>query len=453
MKKSLSKSEYVYIASMLFGMFFGAGNLIFPVYMGQMAGRSMWPALIGFIITGVGLPLLGVAALGISRSSGLFELSGHIGRPYGYFFTCALYLTIGPFFAIPRCATTSFTVGIEQIIPQGSDKLSLYLLLFSLAFFVAALLFSLYPGKIMVWVGKILNPAFLLFLGILVVVTLVNPGAAIAEVEPAGDYATVPFFEGFIEGYNTLDALASLAFGIVVVNVIRGLGVEDGDAVASNTVRAGIFSCRLMAVIYFFVTLIGVHSRGVIASAENGGVALAQIAKHYLGAPGLIVLAATVTLACLKTSVGLITSCAETFAGMFKGLSYRAWAIIFSVVAFGFANFGLSNIISYSLPVLMFLYPLAIVLIVLSLCGKFFGHDRRVYRWVIGFTFFAALYDLCASLPGNVISALHLNGVLDFVRANLPLAHLGLGWVCPAALGLVIGLAVHFISKKKAKAA
>ena len=132
------------------------------------------------------------------------------------------------------------------------------------------------------------------------------------------------------------------------------------------------------------------------------------------------------TLACLKTSVGLITSCAETFAGMFKGLSYRAWAIIFSIVAFGFANFGLSNIISYSLPVLMFLYPLAIVLIVLSLCGKFFGHDRRVYR---------------------------LNGVLDFVRANLPLAHLGLGWVCPAALGLVIGLAVHFISKKKAKAA
>ena len=299
MKKSLSKSEYVYIASMLFGMFFGAGNLIFPVYMGQMAGRNMWPALIGFIITGVGLPLLGVAALGISRSSGLFELSSHIGRPYGYFFTCALYLTIGPFFAIPRCATTSFTVGIEQIIPQGSDKLSLYLLLFSLAFFVAALLFSLYPGKIMVWVGKILNPAFLLFLGILVVVTLVNPGAAIAEVEPAGDYATVPFFEGFIEGYNTLDALASLAFGIVVVNVIRGLGVEDGDAVASNTVRAGIFSCLLMAVIYFFVTLIGVHSRGVMASAENGGVALAQIAKHYLGAPGLIVLAATVTLACL----------------------------------------------------------------------------------------------------------------------------------------------------------
>ena len=451
MKKSLSKSEYVYIASMLFGMFFGAGNLIFPVYMGQMAGRSMWPALIGFIITGVGLPLLGVAALGISRSSGLFELSSHIGRPYGYFFTCALYLTIGPFFAIPRCATTSFTVGIEQIIPQGSDKLSLYLLLFSLAFFVAALLFSLYPGKIMVWVGKILNPAFLLFLGILVVVTLVNPGAAIAEVEPAGDYATVPFFEGFIEGYNTLDALASLAFGIVVVNVIRGLGVEDGDAVASNTVRAGIFSCLLMAVIYFFVTLIGVHSRGVMASAENGGVALAQIAKHYLGAPGLIVLAATVTLACLKTSVGLITSCAETFTALFpKGPKYRTWAVIFSLISLLLANLGLNAIIAYSLPVLMFLYPLSIALIALALLGKFFGHDRTVYCWTMGFTLIAAIYDFVVALPAGVYNAINGDAIKAFGAAYLPFAKLGLGWVCPTLVGAAIGLILHFARGKKA---
>ena len=453
MKKSLSRSEYIYIASMLFGMFFGAGNLIFPVYMGQVSGSNMWPALIGFIITGVGMPLLGVAALGISRSSGLFELSCHVGRPFAYFFTCALYLTIGPFFAIPRCATTSFTVGIEQIIPQGSDKLSLYLLLFSLGFFAVALLFSLYPGKIMVWVGKILNPAFLIFLGILVAVTLLNPGAAISEVEPAGDYASTPFFEGFIEGYNTVDALASLAFGIVVINVIRGLGVEDADAVASNTIRAGIFSCLLMAVIYFFVTLIGVHSRGVMDSAENGGVALAQIARHYLGAPGLIILAVTVTLACLKTSVGLITSCAETFSELFKCLSYRAWACVFSLVAFGFANFGLNKIISYSLPVLMFLYPLAIVLILLSLFGRLFDYDKRVYRWTVGITFIAAVYDLCASLPSEVVGAMHLQGVVDFICAHLPLASLGLGWICPAILGLIIGLASHFIAKSKAQTA
>ena len=123
MKQKLSFKEYIYVASMLFGMFFGAGNLIFPVYMGQVAGRNMWAAVLGFLITGVGLPLLGVAALGISRSNGLFDLSHKVGRPYAFFFTCALYLTIGPFFAIPRCATTSFTVGLEQAAQNAYEKL------------------------------------------------------------------------------------------------------------------------------------------------------------------------------------------------------------------------------------------------------------------------------------------------------------------------------------------
>ena len=152
---------------MLFGLFFGAGNLIFPVYMGQMAGRHIWQAAAGFLITGVGMPLMGVAALGISRSSGLYEMGLKVSHGFSLVFTCLLYLTIGPFFAIPRCATTSFTVGLEQVLPQGNEKL--YLLLFSLAFFAAVLFFALRPGKILVWVGKVLNPCFLLFLAVLIV--------------------------------------------------------------------------------------------------------------------------------------------------------------------------------------------------------------------------------------------------------------------------------------------
>ena len=165
MKRKLTAKEYTYVASMLFGLFFGAGNLIFPVHLGQMAGSNVWQAILGLLITGVGLPLLGVAALGISRSNGLFDLSSKVNRPYAMFFTCALYLTIGPFFAIPRCATTSFTVGLEQVLPQNGSN-TLYLLLFSVAFFAAALFFALRPGKILTWVGKILNPCFLVFLGI-----------------------------------------------------------------------------------------------------------------------------------------------------------------------------------------------------------------------------------------------------------------------------------------------
>ena len=147
-KKKLSARDYVCIASMLFGMFFGAGNLIFPVQLGQNAGSNVWVATLGFLITGVGLPLLGVASLGMSRSNGLLDMSSKVGKPFGKFFTIALYLTIGPFFAIPRCAAVSFTIGFEQTLPLG-DLAWLFLLLFSAVFFIAVLAFSLFPGKIL----------------------------------------------------------------------------------------------------------------------------------------------------------------------------------------------------------------------------------------------------------------------------------------------------------------
>ena len=449
MKRRLSFKEYVYVASMLFGLFFGAGNLIFPIHMGQMAGSRVWVAFIGMFITGVGLPLLGVAALGMSKSTGLFDLSSRVSRPYGMFFTCALYLTIGPLFAIPRCATVSFTVGLEQVIPETAN-LKLWLLGFSLLFFGAALFFALRPGKILTWVGKILNPCFLVFLGILVFTALSSSGARISEIEPLGDYAGSAFFTGFLEGYNTMDALASLAFGIIVVQVIRRLGVENSDDVAANTVFSGIFSCLFMGLIYAAIALVGASSRSAMEPAANGGVAFAEVAKLHLGTPGLLVLAATVTLACLKTAVGLITSCAETFSALFPSLlKYRTWAIIFTVCSFTFANLGLELILEISLPVLMFLYPLAITLILLSLLGKFFGYDRRVYIWVTACTLVAAVYDLLFALPDSAKAALHLDGAIAAIGEVLPFADVGLGWICPAAVGLIIGLIMRKIRPAK----
>ena len=449
MKKKLSSKEYIYVASMLFGLFFGAGNLIFPVYMGQMAGRHIWQAAAGFLITGVGMPLMGVAALGISRSSGLYEMGLKVSHGFSLVFTCLLYLTIGPFFAIPRCATTSFTVGLEQVLPQGNEKL--YLLLFSLAFFAAVLFFALRPGKILVWVGKVLNPCFLLFLAVLIVSAMLHPTASIADVAPEGKYAAQPFFTGFLEGYNTMDALASLAFGIIVVQVIRDLGVQEPGAIAGSTVRAGVMSCLLMALIYVAVAIVGAQSRGALPAAANGGVAFAQIARYYLGNTGLIVLAATVTLACLKTAVGLITGCAETFSALFKkGPSYKAWAITFSAASLVFANLGLDAIIKYSVPVLMLLHPIAIMLIVLTLCGKLFKNDPVVFRWTITFTAIASIYDMFAALPKGLWSALHGEEIKAVAEKLLPLAGQGLGWLCPAALGLVIGLAIHVYRLRKA---
>lgn len=447
MDHKLTAKEYLFLSSMLFGMFFGAGNLIFPAQMGQQAGAALWPAVIGFCLTGVGLPLLGIAALGISQSEGLFEMCCKVGRPYSYFFTCLLYLSIGPLFAIPRTATVSFSVGILPLIPAEHSKL--VLCLFSAAFFAIVLFFSLRPSGIMTWVGKILNPLFLLFLGILTVTALLRPMGAAADLPPEGTYASMSFFQGFLDGYNTLDALASLAFGIVLINTIRGLGVRSPGAISASTVQAGFFSTLLMAAIYCLLTVVGAQSRAVYGLCADGGEVLYRIGTHYFGTLGGVLLGITVTCACLKTAIGLITSCAATFVELFpRSLSYKAYAIVFCLFSFGVANFGLSRIIELSLPVLMFLYPLTITLILLCLCGNWFQYDRRVLVAVTIPTALAAVLDFVKALPAGVRDFMHTELLLAPAEKFLPFFGIGMGWVVPACAGLAVGLALHFFGKK-----
>ena len=449
MQNRLHRKQRILVATTLFGMFFGAGNLIFPVHLGQLAGRNAVSAMIGFIITAVGIPILGVAAIGNTHSDGLQSLANKVGKGYGYFFTCLLYLTIGPFFAIPRCATTSFTIGILPLMGSRFPE-SLGLFIFSLVFFVLVLLFSLRPARITVWIGKIINPLFLVFFAILVITALCHPGASISSVEPDSTYQSGALFSAFIEGYGTMDAIAGLAFGIVVIDIIRAMGITDDSAIAMDVLHSGILTGLLMAGIYVATILMGAQSRGLFDISENGGIALAQISSHYLGTGGSIVLALTVTFACLKTSIGLVTSCAESFTRMFpKGFSYKAWATVFTIFSFCFSNFGLSKIIAYSLPVLMFLYPLAITLIVLALSGKLFAHDRSVYICVTAFTCISALFDLVKALPPSVGRGLHLDAMIGFAEKALPWFHLNLGWVVPAGVGFVLGLLIRGIRKHR----
>ena len=443
MSKRLTEKQRILVAGTLFGMFFGAGNLIFPVHLGQLAGSNALPAMLGFIITAVTIPILGVAAIGSTHSDGLQALSSKVGKGYGYVFTCLLYLTIGPFFAIPRCATTSFTTGIEPML--HSEQHTVALLLFSAVFFALVLYFSLRPSGITVWIGKIINPIFLVFLGILVIAALINPGAKVSEIAPAAAYEKGALFSAFIEGYGTMDAIAGLAFGIVVIDIIRSMGVQDDNAIAADVLRSGILTGVLMAVIYIATILMGTQSRGLFETSDNGGIALAQISGHYLGSAGSIVLAITITAACLKTSIGLVTSCSDAFVRMFpKGPSYRIWAIVFSVFSFVVSNIGLSRIIEISLPVLMFLYPLAITLILLALFGKFFGHDQAVYVSVTVFTCVAAFFDLVKTLPANLCPT----ALVELGRKILPLYDLNLGWVIPAILGLIVGLVIRRLRRK-----
>lgn len=443
----LNLKQRLLVALTLFGMFFGAGNLIFPVHLGQLAGKNVIPAMIGFIITAVGIPILGVAAIGNTHSDGLQSLSSKIGKGYGYFFTCLLYLTIGPFFAIPRCCTTSFTTGISPLIGSFSETWSL--IIFSVIFFALVLFFSLRPGNITVWIGKIINPVFLVFLAILVIAALINPGAATSTVTPAEGYESGAFFSSLIEGYGTMDAIAGLAFGIVVIDIIRRMGVNEDSAVAKDVISSGILTGVLMAVIYVLTILMGAQSRGLFEISENGGIALAQISNHYLGSAGSIILAITITFACLKTSIGLVTSCSETFVKMFPKISYKAWVFIFTGFSLLVSNVGLSAIISYSVPVLMLIYPPAITLIILALCGKLFNHDKCVYISVTVFTWLASFFDFIKTLPENIQSLIGGEKITALASKVLPMFNMNLGWVVPALIGLIVGLITHFAKKKK----
>ena len=445
----LSLKQRILVAGTLFGMFFGAGNLIFPVHLGQLAGRNLFPATIGFIITAVGIPILGVAAIGNTHSDGLQSLAGKVGKKYSYFFTCLLYLTIGPFFAIPRCATTSFTTRIEPLM-GGRIPETEALLVFSLIFFGLVLFFSLRPGNITLWIGKIINPVFLVFLAILLISALLHPGGAVALAEPDSAYQSGALFSALAEGYGTMDAIAGLAFGIIVIDIIRQMGVTEDAAVAGDVLGSGILTGLLMVLIYVLTILMGARSRALFEISENGGIALAQISGYYLGDAGSVILAVTITFACLKTSVGLVTSCSEAFVRMFpKLLSYRAWAVIFTVFSFGVSNIGLSSIIRYSIPVLMLIYPPAIVLILLALTGKLFEHDRRIYRCVTVFTWAAAVFDFFKTLPEGMQTFLHLDQAVELAGKILPFFNLNLGWVVPAVTGLMFGIWLRQVARER----
>ena len=440
MKTKLTLNEIIALGFTLFGMFFGAGNLIFPVHLGQLAGSNVVPAIIGFIITGVTIPILAVAAIGVTHSNGLQRLcQKKVGNGFAVFFTCLLYLTIGPFFAIPRCCTTTFTSGVYPLLGNLNERVCL--LVFSFIFFALVLFFSLKPNEIMKWIGKVITPVFLVFFTILIVVALTKSNTQINTIAPDASYVNGAFVNGLLEGYNTMDAIAGLAFGVIIVNCIRDLGIHDGKLVAREIIKAGVLTALLMSLIYYATTIMGTKSRALFEISENGGIALAQIAEFYLGKLGLIILAFTIGLACLKTAVGLVTSCSVTFVKMFPNrLNYRRWAIVFTVFSFAISNFGLTTIINYSIPVLMFLYPIAIALTLVGIFS-YRTDNKTVFRCTLVGTIFAAIFDFIKTLPFNIN--------VSFMAKILPFFDIGFSWIIPSIIGLIIGLIVDYTKKHK----
>ncbi|MFT8322066.1 MAG: branched-chain amino acid transport system II carrier protein [Bacillus sp. (in: firmicutes)] len=445
MQQKLSFSSYLVIGTMLFGLFFGAGNLIFPAQLGQESGTHLWIALIGFLVTGIGLPFLGILAMGISGSSKLQDLASRVHPVYGVIFTMALYLTIGPFFALPRTGTVSYEIGISPFLDPSHQKMGLAI--FTTLYFLAVLWFSLNPAKIIVWVGKVLTPIFLVFLSTLIVTAFIHPVGTLGE--PQGVYAEQAFFKGFTEGYNTMDALASLVFGIIVVQAVKGYGVTKPAQIVAATSKAGLIGVLLMGVIYTSVAYIGATTTGTFGLLENGGQVFSHLSDHYFGSFGSIMLAIIVILACLKTGIGLTTACAEYFHQLFPRISYQIFVILFCIFSGIVANVGLTNMIKLAVPVLVMLYPLAITLMFLAFLSPLFNHRRVVYVITTLFTAVMSIIDgLSAAAVKLETKALSfIDPVVSFLNQNLPLYSEGLGWVLPSLAGLLLGWIISIFTK------
>ena len=279
-KNNLNAKQVLVVASTLFGMIFGAGNLIFPVHMGQLAGSNYLIASLGFFITGVLVPILGIIAIGFSESKGLFSLSSKVSQRFAFIYTTVLYLAIGPCCVMPRSASIAYGSGLSAIIGDSFNQ-DLAFLIFSIIFFSVALFFSLRPSGITTSVGKVINPIFLVCLFILLIVALTNPMADPAQVPPLNSYENDAFFNGFIEGYGTMDALAGLAFGIILIDIVRKMGIKTPSGITKNVMLPSILTGCLMFTIYFLCIVMGVESRGVFDVSSNGSVALSDISGYY----------------------------------------------------------------------------------------------------------------------------------------------------------------------------
>ena len=428
------------VGLMLFALFFGAGNLIFPAFLGQQAGSNWLSAMSGFLLTGAGLPLLGVIAIGYSGSRDVQDLASRVTPWYGVAFAAVLYLAIGPLFATPRTATVTFEIGVTPFI--GPEHKTMALAIFSAFFFGVTYWLSISPGKLVDRIGKVLTPALLATIAVLVGYAAFNP---MGELQAAqGGFADKPFVTGVLEGYQTMDALASLVFAIIVIDAARALGVRNRAQLLATTTVAGAVAAACLAVVYLLIGYMGATSVAGLGLQENGAAVLSKTAQHYFGMGGNVLLSAIVFLACLSTAVGLIISCSEYFNRLLPAISYKTFVVIFTLVSMAFANKGLSGIISISVPVLMLLYPLTVVIILLAFLNNWFGGSRVVYVCTIFATLVVGVLDAWkAAFSFAPETAALINSIF-------PLYDIGMGWLLPASIGFVLGLVLKTVAGKKA---
>ena len=399
-------------ALLLFGMFFGAGNLTFPPQLGFESGGHFWPAIAGFVLSGIGIAILTLVIGTLNPKGYIHEISQKISPKFALVYLAVLYLSIGPFFAIPRTAAAAFSIGFSPLI--GSGHTSLWLFVFTVIYFALALWIAMNPSKILDSIGRILTPVFAIMIVMVIVAGALKYGAHSPQ-DASQAYQASAFGKGFLEGYNTLDALASVAFSVVVVGFVVTL---------------------LFGALYLGLAFLGNHFplqvAGLPKDANIGASVLSQATQAIFGPAAQIFLAIMVTVTCFTTTAGLIVATGEFFHKAFPKVSYKAYAILFTLIGFAIANLGLNNIIAFSVPVLLILYPITITIVMIVIANKFVALSKPGMQVTVAVVTLIALL----SVLGSQFELAGLNALINF----LPLSGASLPWLIPAILCILLSL-------------
>ena len=436
MKSSLKLSEMFAISLMLFALFFGAGNMIFPPALGQGAGTDVWIALFGFIITGVGLPLLGVVVIALKGD--INELAGRVHPLFALVFTVAIYLCLGVFVSVPRTGTVAYEMAVTPFLSSSVASQAYPLVIFTFIFFAVTFYLALNPSKLVGRIGKVLTPILLAVIAIIVIKALITP---IGEFGAPTEAYKDPLFKGFIDGYLTLDGLAALVFGNVVVNALKGKGITNKKSIARVTIFAGIIAALGLLIVYLALAYLGASSVS-LGMGENGGVILTNVVHHLFGSYGILLLGVAIAAACLTTSVGIVAACGEFFSVLLPKLSYQRVVFIFCMLAFMVANLGLTQLNALALPILIAIYPIGIVLIVLSLIENYMRIPLAMYVGGIVGAFVISFFD---GLNNAHIQIAALAPILE----KLPFYSVGIGWLIPGIIGMFVGYVVSAFQKQE----
>ena len=416
--------DQMVIGFALFSMFFGAGNIIFPPYLGLGSGPEWILGFICYYIADIGLAIMAIFAL-IKNDGNLNNITDRIGKIPGEIMVAVIILCIGPFIAVPRTGATTYEMFVVPLFGQISPVIPIII------FFGISLALTLRESAVIDIIGKFLTP--LLFIGLLVMIV-------IGMVNPIGEISNVPMMEsvaleGINAGYQTMDVLAAMIFGIIIIKSVEEKGYTEAKVKSATARNASIVAAIGLLIVYFGLTYLGATTSEIFNMNINRSELIINISYGLLGNAGTVVLGIVVTLACLTTAIALITSTADYFHDLSNGkISYKLIAVITAALSAALAMIGTDQIIAIASPVLSLLYPGAMTLLALS-----FLKDK--------ISDFTLRFAVVGALTGSLCTLLYDYGVpLNFVP-HLPLNSTGLGWILFAVVFAIAGMIIKRVKK------